>query len=40
MIKSVLDGWDSTNDTLVVGNLSVGIKRDVEVDLRKNREFP
>lgn len=33
ILNSVLDGGQSTNDALVVGDLLVGIKGDVEVDL-------
>lgn len=33
IINGILDGWNSTGNTLVVGDVLVGIKRDVEVDL-------
>ena len=34
--KSVLDGWDSTNNTLAVGDLELFIKGDIEVDLKRD----
>ena len=33
ILNGVLDGGESSNDTLVVGDVLVGVKRDVEVDL-------
>lgn len=33
MVDRVLDGWESTDNTLVVGNFLLRIKRDVEVNL-------
>lgn len=33
VVDSILDGGDRTGDTLVVGDLLVGVKGDVEVDL-------
>lgn len=33
LLDGILDSGQSTNDTLVVGDLLVGIERDVEVDL-------
>lgn len=35
IVDGMLDGGDSTNDTLVVGDLFVLVERDVEVDLRE-----
>lgn len=35
VLDGVLDGGESTDDTLVVGDLLVGVKRDVEVDLER-----
>lgn len=33
VVDRILDGWDGTSDTLGVGDVLVGVERDVEVDL-------
>jgi hypothetical protein len=33
IVNSIFDRWDGSGDTLVVGDVLVGIKRDVEIDL-------
>lgn len=33
MVKSIFDCGQSTDDTLVVGDVFVGVERDVKVDL-------
>ena len=33
VVNGIFDGGDGTGDTLVVGNLLVLVKRDIEVDL-------
>ena len=33
IIKGIFDGWDSADNTLVVGDLALSIERDVEVNL-------
>jgi hypothetical protein len=33
MVNSILDCWDGSGNTLGVGNLLIGIERDVEIDL-------
>jgi len=33
VVERILDSWDSAGDALGVGNMLVGVERDVEVDL-------
>lgn len=33
VVDGILDGWDGTGDTLCVGDVLLGVERDVEVDL-------
>ena len=33
MTKGMFDSWDSTDNTLGVGDVELGIERDVEVNL-------
>jgi len=33
VVDRILDGWDGTGDTLGVGDVLIGVERDVEVDL-------
>lgn len=33
VVNGIFDGWDSSGDTLGVGNFLIGVERDVEVDL-------
>lgn len=33
VIDSIFDGWDSSGNTLIVGNVLVRVERDVEIDL-------
>ena len=37
MLDSILDGGESTDNTLVVGDILVLVKRDVEVNLYVRR---
>lgn len=34
MVDCILDGWQGTINSLRVGDLLVGIKRNIEIDLR------
>jgi hypothetical protein len=34
ILEGVLDGGEGTDNSLVVGDVLVGVERDVEVDLR------
>lgn len=33
IVEGILDGGQGTDDALVVGDLLVGVERDIEVDL-------
>jgi len=36
MINGIFDGWDSSGNTLSVGDLLIGVEGNVEVDLASN----